>query len=101
MVAWPRLASGIDWFVSVDDEAARQSMRDLAAAAVASGETGAAALAGLEALLNDPSGVEALPNRADSTVLVIVTEGATDPGAYQEIVGQPHESVGRVLTAIA
>lgn len=100
MIAWPRLSSGIDWFVSVEDDAARQAMIDLADAAVVSGETGAAALAGLEALLADPAGKEALPDPANSTVLVLVTEGATDPGAYQEIVGRSHDSVGRVLTAI-
>lgn len=100
MIAWPRLASGVDWFVSVDDEAARQAMRDLADAAVASGETGAAALAGLEALLMDPQGDDALPDPMNSTILIMVTEGATDPGAYERIVGRAHETVGRVLTAI-
>ena len=100
MIAWPRLASGVDWFVSVDDEAARQAMRDLADAAVASGETGAAALAGLEALLMDPQGDDALPDPMNSTILIMVTEGATDPGAYERIVGRVHETVGRVLTAI-
>ncbi|HMR76932.1 MAG TPA: diaminopropionate ammonia-lyase, partial [Polyangiaceae bacterium] len=53
LTAWPRLASGIDWFVSVDDDAARQAMRDLADAAVAAGETGAACLAGFGALMAD------------------------------------------------
>ena len=100
MIAWPRLSSGIDWFVSVDDDAARQAMRDLADAAVVSGETGAAALAGLEALLADTAGKEALPDPGNSTILIFVTEGATDPGAYLEIVGRSHDSVGRVLTAI-
>ena len=101
MIAWPRLSSGIDWFVSIEDDAARKSMCDLAEAAVAAGETGAAALAGLEALLSDPQGLEALPDPLNSTVLVIVTEGATDPRAYEKIVGRSHESIGRVLTAIA
>ncbi len=100
MIAWPRLSAGIDWFVSVEDDAARQAMRDLADAAVASGETGAAALAGLEALLADPQALEALPDPMNSTVLIMVTEGATDPGAFQEIVGCPPDSIGRVLTAI-
>jgi len=100
MIAWPRLSSGIDWFVSVEDEAARQAMRDLADAAVAAGETGAAALAGLEALLEDPQALEALPDPANATVLIVVTEGATDPGAFEEIVGTPPDGIGRVLTAL-
>ena len=101
MIAWPRLASGVDWFVSVDDEAARHAMRDLADAAVVAGETGAAALAGLEAILDSPECLAALPDAPNSTVLIVVTEGATDPGAYEEIVGKPHDAVGRVLTAIS
>lgn len=100
MIAWPRLASGVDWFVSVEDDAAKQSMRDLADAAVASGETGAAALAGLQALLKDPDAAAALPDPLNSTVLIMVTEGATDPAAYEKIVGRSHDNVGRVLTAI-
>jgi len=99
-IAWPRLASGVDWFISVDDDAARQAMRDLADAAVAAGETGAASLAGLKAALTDPEGRHILPDPAERTVLLIVTEGATDPANYEAIVGRPHESVGRVLTAI-
>ena len=29
-----------------------------------------------------------------------VTEGATDPDAYEAIVGRSHDTVGRVLTAM-
>ncbi len=100
LIAWPRLSSGIDWLVSVDDDEARQAMRDLAAAAVVAGETGAASLAGLKALLSSDDAGVALPNRADSTILIVVTEGATDPAAYESIVGKSHDRIGRVLTAI-
>jgi len=100
LIAWPRLRGGVDWFVSVDDDSARQAMVDLAGAAVVSGETGAASLAGLCALVAEPDAVRTLPNLKDLTALVIVTEGATDPGAYETIVGRPHESVGRVLAAM-
>lgn len=99
-IAWPRLAAGVDWFVSVDDEAACQAMRDLADAAVVAGETGAASLAGLRALLSDTAAVNELPDLADKTALVIVTEGATDPTAYRRIVGRGIDSIGRVVTAI-
>lgn len=100
LIAWPRLRSGIDWFVSVDDEAAREAMRDLADAAVVAGETGGASLAGLRALLADAAAASTLGDLADRTALVIVTEGATDPAAYEQIVGRGHDSVGRVLTAM-
>jgi len=100
LIAWPRLRSGIDWFVSVPDEAARDAMRDLADAAVVAGETGGASLAGLRALLADSAAASELGDLSQKTALVIVTEGATDPGAYEEIVGRGHDSVGRVLTAM-
>ena len=99
-IAWPRLAAGVDWFVAVDDDAARQAMRDLAAAAVVAGETGAASLAGLRALLSDTSAIDDLPGLGDRTALVIVTEGATDPSAYRRIVGRSMASIGRVVTAM-
>lgn len=99
-IAWARLASGTDWFVSVDDEMARDAMRDLADAGVVAGETGAASLAGLVALVSDTESAGELGALADKTALVIVTEGATDPVAYEQIVGRPHDTVGRVLTAL-
>ncbi|MEO6123514.1 MAG: pyridoxal-phosphate dependent enzyme, partial [Ilumatobacteraceae bacterium] len=92
-VAWPRLASGVDWVTAVDDDAARQAMRDLAAAAVVAGETGAASLAGLRALLDDPTAAAALGDRRELTALIVVTEGATDAAAYKQIVGRSAESV--------
>lgn len=100
LTAWPRLASGIDWLVAVDDDAAKVAMRDLSDAAVAAGETGAACLAGFDALLADESARAALPDLSNATVLLVVTEGATDPANFEAIVGRSPESVGRVLTAI-
>jgi len=96
-IAWPRLSAGIDWLVSVDDDSARQAMRDLAAVGIVAGETGAAALAGFTALSADPAWKAAAADAADATVLLLVTEGATDPGSYAEIVGRGHETVGRVI----
>ena len=90
----------MDWFTSVDDDAARQAMRDLADAAVVAGETGAASLAGLVALLADPAAREVLGDLSGSCVMVTVTEGATDPDAFERIVGRSHDTVGRVLTAM-
>jgi diaminopropionate ammonia-lyase len=101
MVAWPAVSSGVDWFAAVEDDWARRAMVDLAAAGVVAGETGAAALGGLTALIEAPEGAafrEAGVVRADSTVLAIVTEGATDPIGYEQIVGRPFDQVGTVLT---
>ncbi len=100
LIAWPRLRSGVDWLVAVDDDAARAAMRDLANSAVVAGETGAASLAGLRALLGNEAASAKIPDMSDKTALVIVTEGATDPAAYEDVVGRPHDSIGRVLTAM-
>lgn len=89
-IAFPTLLAGLDASVAIDDSYAEEAMRTLAACGIVSGETGAAALAGLEALL-------ALPDAAairtelgldrNAAVLLLVTEGATDPESYRRIVG--------------
>ena len=83
-IAWPIVHAGVDVFVAVADPAAEAAMRDLAAIGVVAGETGAAGLAGLAALTETP--VPAL-DLAGAHVLIIVTEGATDPVGYARIVG--------------
>src|SRR5829696_3795975 len=90
LVAWPFLLAGLDAVVAVADERARQAMRDLAAAGIVAGETGAASLAGLaEATGGRAAGRlrDALDLAADARVLLLCTEGATDPQAYRQIVG--------------
>jgi diaminopropionate ammonia-lyase len=82
IIAWPTVSAGADVFVAVDDAAAESAMRDLDALGVVAGETGAAALAGLRAAVD--AGV---PDIAQRRVLVLCTEGATDPDAYRRIVG--------------
>ena len=83
VVAWPTVAAGIDVFVAVDDGAAERAMRDLASIDVVAGETGAAGLAGLRALVESGSSPVDLAGRS---ALVICTEGATDPESYERIV---------------
>jgi threonine dehydratase len=99
LTAWPRLTSGIDWLVADDAAAAKVAMRDLSDAAVAAGETGAACLAGFDALLADENARAALLDLSTATILV-VAEGATGPANFEAIVRRSPESVGRVLTAI-
>lgn len=89
-IALPVVAAGIDAFVAIEDAPVRQAMRDLAAAGIVSGETGAAALAGISELLASPDASwlrDYLGLGPTSTVLLLSTEGATDPVAYAEIVG--------------
>ena len=89
LVAWPLLRSGLDAVVAVADERARQAMRDLAAAGIVAGETGAASLAGLAEATGAgrPAGCECPRPRGGTRVLLVCTEGATDPEAYHRIVG--------------
>jgi diaminopropionate ammonia-lyase len=88
--AWPLLKTGFDGFVSVGDDRAREAMRLLAARGIESGESGAAGLAGLIELMQ-PAWADhraALGVGEGARVLVISTEGATDPAAWEAIVGR-------------
>ena len=90
IIAWPIVSAGIDAFVAISDERAREAMRALARAGVVAGETGAAGLAGLIELLTGPKNAEhraKLGVNESTRVLLFVTEGATDPQAYREVVG--------------
>ena len=86
-VAWPVLRAGVRAAVAVTDDQAREAMRTLDAAGIASGESGAAALAGALALAADEAGAALLGPGA--TVLLLDTEGVTDPDAYAAIVSAP------------
>ncbi|CAN5769359.1 diaminopropionate ammonia-lyase [soil metagenome] len=86
-VAWPRVSAGADWFVTATDDDARAAMRSFAACGVVAGESGAASLAGAVQL------AAAGHLRADDRVLLVSTEGATDPDAYVQIVGRSPEQV--------
>lgn len=81
-IAWPWVSSGYDLFTAIGDADAEEGMRALAAEGVVSGETGAAPAGALLAF-----GAERLGLTATSTVLLLSTEGATDPAAYERIVG--------------
>jgi diaminopropionate ammonia-lyase len=87
MLALPTVAAGFDAFVTIDDDRCRDAMRSMAAAGLDVGETGAAALGGLVALRAE-HGAE-LPVPADATVLLLATEGVTDPVNFERIVGRP------------
>jgi len=90
MIAWPIVSTGIDAFVAISDERAREAMRALARAGVVAGETGAAGLAGIIELLTGADCAEhraQLHVTASTRILLFVTEGATDPQAYREIIG--------------
>ncbi len=88
--AWPDLRAGVHGTVTVRDEEVAAAMRELAAAGLAIGEAGAAPLAALRALVTDPD-AEALRDAvrlgATSRILLIATEGPTNPDTYRAAVG--------------
>jgi len=90
LVAWRVLARAADAFMTVDEEDAIAVMRRLARPAggdpaIVAGESGGVGLAGL---IRAVAGNKAdLGLDASSRVLVINTEGATDPRRYAELVG--------------
>jgi diaminopropionate ammonia-lyase len=93
LVAWPLIRDAVELFLAVDDDYAREAMQRLASGAggdpkLVSGESGAAGLAGLLALQREESYAR-LKLDAEADVLLISTEGATDPASYQQIVGHP------------
>lgn len=81
IVAWDDVLRGYDAFVTVTDDDARDAMRLLHDDGIEAGESGAAGLAGLLAH------AEGLGLGHQDDVIVLVTEGVTDPVAYAEIIG--------------
>jgi diaminopropionate ammonia-lyase len=86
--------------LTLPDEAAAETMRVLAAGQdgdppIVAGESGCAATAGLIAAALDPDLRRALDLDAASRVLVIGSEGATDPMIYRQTVGRAPEEIAR------
>ena len=94
-LAWDILWAGCDAFMTISDDAARHMMRRLADGkrggdpAIVAGES---AVAGLAAAISARQ-AGALGLDGDSRILVIGSEGATDPALYEEIVGRSAEQV--------
>lgn len=93
-VAWPVIARRTSAFLAVDDHEAAEAMRRLADRGIVAGESGAAGLAGLLVAARDPAAREALRLGPEARVLLLNTEGATDPANYHEIVGRAADDVG-------
>ena len=77
--------------MTIGDDAAIEAMRLLARGAlgdapIVAGESGVAGLAGLLAVAADPDASELLRLEPDSSVLLIGSEGATDPEIFARLV---------------
>lgn len=94
--AWPTNRRGVNMFLVIEDRHAAEAMRRLARPvagdpAIVAGESGAAGLGGLLALLTEPAlapAREHLRLGPASRVLVVNTEGATDPVGYARAVNR-------------
>ena len=95
---WQILSAGAFAFLTVPDQAAIDAMRRAATPTnhdppMVIGDTGSAGLAGFLAATRDPNVCRQLALDADSRVVVVATEGATDPEVYQRIVGKNPDEV--------
>jgi diaminopropionate ammonia-lyase len=97
-VAWRVLSRVADAFMTVDEEDAIAVMNRFARPggndpAIVAGESGGVGLAGLIRAAAEPGVRARLGLDPTSRVLVINTEGATDPDRYTDLVGMPPETV--------
>ena len=76
-LAWPALRDGLDAAVAISDEAAIAAVAALAEYGVRTGASGAAALAGAAACLDDPARRTELALPRDAVVVLLTTEGAS------------------------
>ncbi len=91
LVAWPIIRDSVNLFLAITDSYAEEAMRQYAREGIISGESGASGLGALLALTQDPMLAEAKQKiglTRDSRVLLINTEGDTDPDNYRRIVGK-------------
>ena len=96
--AWDILSGGVFAFFTIPDEAAVDAMQQAAAGVggdspVVIGETGIAAWAGFLAVTRDGNLHEQLELNCNSRVVIIATEGATDPAVYHNLVGASPEAI--------
>ncbi|WP_461475387.1 diaminopropionate ammonia-lyase [Microbacterium sp. HJ5] len=99
LLAWPTVQGGTDGYVAISDSRAHGAMRTLAAEGIVSGESGAAALAGLQVLLEDREAAGRLGLAETSVVLFVNTEGATDPVNFRAQVGEEPSETRRAAPA--
>jgi diaminopropionate ammonia-lyase len=97
-LAWEILRGGVNVAVAIDDAYALEAMKRLARPAagdapVVAGETGGAGLGVLLAARDDAHLREMIGLDTGSRVLLIGSEGDTDPVIYREVVGRSAEEV--------
>jgi diaminopropionate ammonia-lyase len=86
-VAWPALAARFDAFCALDDATAEEGVRRLHALGLDRGDTSGATLAAALELLARDDARAALDVGENSSVVVLLTEGVTDPERFRAVVG--------------
>jgi diaminopropionate ammonia-lyase len=95
--AWDIIKNGTDLSIKVSDDYAERAVRELFFPKgddprIISGESGAGGLAGFMALVESPdweSHRKLLRIDQNTRILLVNTEGATDPEMFEKIVGEP------------
>ncbi len=91
-LAWQAIRDGADILVTVTDDDAFEAMKLLAGDGIVSGESGSAGLAGAMVLFRDAGARDELSSMGlgpEPDLMLISTEGITDPVLYGKIVS-PH-----------
>ena len=99
-LAWAILLHGADAFITIAERFAPEAMTMLArdpCTPLVVGESGAAGLAGLLATLAGAPARSAVGLDASSDVLLVASEGATDPEIYSRVVGSRPEDIGEAV----
>ncbi|HET8912518.1 MAG TPA: diaminopropionate ammonia-lyase [Ktedonobacteraceae bacterium] len=81
LIAWPDLSAGLEVSVTISDEQAEAAMQSCKQAGINSGASGAAGLAGIQALLTGPGASWArahLDIQPHATLLLLNTEGSAE-----------------------
>ena len=91
-LAWPILRHGASHVLTVGDEGVKPMMRYLAKSEgqrpnIVGGECSASGLITLKTMIDNPELAKSANIDKNSVVLIIGTEGATDPDLYKEIIG--------------
>ncbi len=84
--AWPSLHAGMAGTITVSDADVHAEMRRLATGGMALGDCGAAPVSGLRRLAEAEDLSAAVGFGPSTRVLLIATEGPTDPDAYSEVI---------------
>ena len=93
LLAWPLLQKAVGHVITFNDDGVVPMMRWLAKPdnqsrrAIEAGECSASGLMGLMAIQNDPKLAAEMGIDEQSIILVLGTEGATDPDFYETVIG--------------